>query len=166
MGNTSIKEIYSNAFAQVDHKIKWKKGLIVDVIGGERLHVVDIKPIFAGPPPGTLNIGESITGTVYVYYYRGSNIIIDPVDFAPVYEIYLSEIPDAKVGGGRKNAVPSIPAGNLIDLATQTDTDNTHEHTRTSEPRNIFKSADGRAPHVPSVKYPLEHPDDNIADDE
>jgi hypothetical protein len=32
-------------------------------------------------------------------------------------------------------------------------------------PRNIFKSADGNAPAPPGMKYPDDHPDDNIADD-
>lgn len=167
MGN-SLNGDYASAFAEVATKTKWRKCLIIDINGKEQLYVADIRSINAGPPAGTLRVGENLSGTFYIYYYAGSSICIDPFDYAPLYEIYITTIPDSKIGGGRKTP----PRADLIEFeAPQSKTECNPVIVEMDvpnlgfEPKNIFRSADGRAPTQPSISYQGDHPDDNIADE-
>jgi hypothetical protein len=202
---------YASCFGEVATKCNWRKGLIIDINSREQLYVNDIRPIYAGPQAGTLKIGENLTGTYYIYYYSGQNIDIHPFESAPLYEIVITKISDAKIGGARKEiknrdisnnseSVKSIEDKNMnervkdliefedekpnflkdvdfsvgkqphdmnIENSQNVAHDNIHDniHDNTHKKNDIFKSADGRAPHPPSMKYTEVHPDDNIADD-
>lgn len=155
---------YESAFDEVGTKCKWQKGLIIDIAGREKLRVADIRPLHEQSDE-TLKIYDDVMGVTYIYYYKGNNIAVDPFDLAPVYEITITSIHDAKIGGGRRN-VENINGADLIEF--NDDKPNflrEASHPLDMHTKNIFRSVDGRPPHIPSIKYPDEHPDDNIADE-
>lgn len=177
MGNSQSEDhAYKNGLDEVGGKARWRRGLIVNVLGRDPLYVSDIRPIITGPPAGTLRISEG-ADTVYVYYYVGSNVIIDAVDAAPGYEIYLKKLSQGKIGGGRREIDEDLIEFNdkkpdsRLDFSADSKAHCTNDNTENSEfdsppcDKDIFRSANGRAPSLPSINFPDDHPDDNIESD-
>lgn len=96
---TTIK----NGFAEVASKIKWKKGLVVDVHNQGQFLVVGIYPFHSNPPVITLRTEERAEGTVYYYLYTGTQIITDTDNKNTVFEIELKPIANAKIGGSSRS---------------------------------------------------------------
>jgi hypothetical protein len=196
-GSQSQNKVYARGLAEVARSCKWRVGLIVDVKGYDPLVVSDIRPVLSGDPAGTLRVGENMSDIIFIYYYSGDRITVDPVDNSQLYEIYLKKLPQGKIGGGRRQVknlevakdgenIKSIEDKNhsadLIEFDEPdrpnfmmesdftvgkkiSDKDCSREDSCDDRSRDIFKSADGNAPAPAGMKYPDEHPDDNIADD-
>jgi hypothetical protein len=84
-------------FDEVELQTPWRVGLLVEVRGVREFVVRKIEP---AEKYEQLTTGELDGENVYVYSYRGSNIISDTP--AAVYKIYLATFPvvtPEKVGG-------------------------------------------------------------------
>lgn len=177
-------QIYKNGFDEVETKVNWKSGLIVDVRGQQPLVVVEIKPLQAAGKAGTLRIEDRLEGDVFIYTYVGRRIIAEE---APVYEIVLKPLDTGKIGGGsrqRNGKYTQDPEKIIDELLSFDEIPNLTKPTKFTvrtcpcayKSKNVKggcdacggkkSSADGKPHTIPRIDYPVEHPDDNIADDE